>query len=117
MKPASRNGKTSAGRNNGIEIGRAPVAGLRGVIGSHVYSALTQVDAEGRRDWLSLASVGGRPPKIKDLVKQAGVDPQFLTNVRALITPGTTLILTDPPVSVSTRSGSGFNIVTIAETP
>ena len=102
---------------NGIEIGRAPVAGLRGITGSYVYSALTQVDAEGRRDWLSLASVGGRPPKIKDLVKQVGVDPQFLANGRALITPGTTLILTDTPVSVSTRSGSGFNILTTAEAP
>ena len=102
---------------NGIEIGRAPVAGLRGITGSYVYSALTQVDAEGRRDWLSVASIGDRPPKIKDLVKQAGVDPQFLANVRALITPVTTLILTDTPVSVSTRSGSGFNILTTAETP
>ncbi len=54
---------------------------------------------------------------IKDLVKRTGVDLQFLANARALITPGTTLILTDTPVSVSTRSGTGFNILTTAETP
>jgi hypothetical protein len=102
---------------NGVEIGRAPVAGLRRFTGSYVYSALTKVDADGSRDWLTLASVGGRPPELRDLVKKVGVDPQFLANARALITPGTTLILTDTPVSVSTRSGKGFNILTTAETP
>ena len=102
---------------NGVEIGRAPVAGLRGVKGSYVYSALADVDAEGRRDWLSTVSVGGRAPNVKDLVKQARVDQQFLARARALITPGTALILTDAPVSVSTRSGSGFNILTTAATP
>ncbi len=102
---------------NGVEIGRAPVAGLRDFTGSYVYSALTKVDAAGRRDWLSMASVGGRPPDMKAVVKQAGVDPQFLANVRVLITPGTILILTDAPVTVSTRSGSGFNILTTSETP
>ena len=102
---------------NGIEIGRAPVGGVRGFTGSYVYSALANVDADGRRDWLSTASVGGRAPNIKDLVKRARVDQQFLANTRALISPGSTLILTDTPVSVSTRSGSGFNILTTAETP
>jgi len=102
---------------DGVEIGRAPVAGLRGFTGSYVYSALNKVDADGRRNWLSMASVGGRPPDLKAVVKQAEVDPQFVAKVRALITPGTTLILTDAPVSVSTRSGSGFNILTTAETP
>jgi len=102
---------------DGVEIGRAPVAGLRGFTGSYVYSALTKVDAEGRRDWLSMASVGGRPPDLKAMVKKAGIDPQFVANVRALITPGATLILTDAPVSVSTRSGSDFNILTTAERP
>ena len=102
---------------NGVEIGRAPVGGLRGVIGSYVYSALGDVDAEGRRDWLSTATVGGRAPNIKDLVKQVSVDQQFLARARALITPGTTLILTDAPVSVSTRSGPGFNILTTVATP
>jgi len=102
---------------NGVEIGRAPVGDLRGVTGSYAYSALADVDAEGRRDWLSTAGVGGRAPNIKDLVKQVSVDQQFLASARALITPGTTLILTDAPVSVSTRSGPGFNILTTAATP
>jgi hypothetical protein len=32
--------------------------------------------------------------------------------VRGLITPGTTLILTDAPVSDRTQSAPGFNILT-----
>jgi len=102
---------------NGIEIGRAPVGGLPGLTGSYVYSALADVDAEGRHDWLSTASIGGRPPNIKDLVKQVRVDQQFLTVTRDLITPGANLILTDAPVSVSTRSGAGFNILTTSVLP
>ena len=102
---------------NGIEIGRAPVGGLPGLTGSYVYSALAEVDAEGRHDWLSTASIGGRPPNIKDLVKQVRVDQQFLAVTRDLITPGANLILTDAPVSVSTRSGAGFNILTTSALP
>ena len=102
---------------NGVEIGRAPIGRLRGFSGYYVYSALANVGADGRHDWLSTASVGGRAPNIKNLVKQASIDQQFRANVHALITPGTTLILTDTAVSVSTRSGSGFNILTTAAMP
>jgi hypothetical protein len=38
--------------------------------------------------------------------------PDFLTNVRTLITPGVTLVLTDASVNASTRSTPGFNILT-----
>ena len=102
---------------NGVEIGRSPVSGLQTFTGSYVYSALNRVDANGRRDWVSTASAGGRAPDLKKLSNQAGVDPQFLANLRSLIVPGTTLILTAAPVSVSTRSASGFNILTTAEKP
>ncbi len=102
----------------GVEIGRAPVGGLRGFRGSYVYSALADVDAEGRRDWLSTATVaGGRPPNIKDVVKQAKVDPGFLAGLRSLVTPGTNLVLTDAPVAASTRSAPGFAILTTAPQP
>src|ERR1700726_3168695 len=41
----------------GVEIGRAPVGGLERLSGSYVYSALATVDAAGRRDWISVASI------------------------------------------------------------
>src|SRR3984893_3169724 len=80
---------------NGIGIGRSPVGGIGRLAGSHVYSALSSVDASGRRDWISTASVGGRSPKIQEVAKRVVIPPDFLANVRALITPGTTLVLTD----------------------
>jgi hypothetical protein len=57
-------------------------------------------------------SIGGRRPDIKDLVKRVSIPPAFRDNVRALITPGTTLIMTDLPVSAHTHSAPGSNILT-----
>jgi hypothetical protein len=99
---------------NGVEIGRASIGGLntRLVSGTHVFCALATVDSEGRRDWLSSTSIGRRRPNIKDLVKRVTIPPAFLDDVRVLITPGTTLIVTDQPVSGRTHSTPGFNILT-----
>jgi hypothetical protein len=97
---------------NGIEIGRSPIGGIGRLSGTHVYSALSSVDASGRRDWITTASTGGRSPNLKELTKRAAIPPDFLANVRALITPGTTLVLTDAPVNPQTHSGRGFNILT-----
>ena len=97
---------------NGIEIGRAAVRGVERVSGTYVYSALGTVDSSGRRDWISTASVGGNAPNLKDLANRLAIAPEFLANVRALITPGTTLVLSDAPVSGRTRSATGFNILT-----
>ena len=103
---------------NGVEIGRASVGGLspRMVSGTHVFSALATVDSDGRRDWLSSTSIGGRPPHIKDLAKRVAIPPAFQQDVQSLITPGTTLIVTDQPVSPRTHSAPGFNILTAEDT-
>jgi L,D-transpeptidase-like protein len=97
---------------NGVQIGLAPVDGIERLSGSHVYSALATVDAAGERDWISIASSEGRPPNLKDLARRVSIATDFLANVRALITPGVTLVLTDAPVNASTRSTRGFNILT-----
>src|ERR1700737_5614538 len=89
---------------SGVEIGRAPLGGLERLSGSYVYSALATVDAGGRRDWISIASSGGRAPNLKDLAHRVAIAPDFLANVRALITPGMTLVLTDAPVNAPTPS-------------
>jgi hypothetical protein len=54
---------------NGVEIGRAPVGGIEAarLSGTYVYSALTTVDSAGRRDWINTATVGKKPPNLKDL--------------------------------------------------
>jgi len=98
---------------NGVEIGRAPVGGLRGVSGSHAFSALEKVDAQGRRDWLSVTSVGGAEPDLKALADRMTVDQGILASTRALIVPGTSLIVTDAPVNGDTHGTSDdFRILT-----
>ena len=101
---------------NGVEIGRAPVRGLEGISGSYAFSALAIVDSSGRRSWLSIASVGGATPNLTELASRIAVDPRFLADTRALITPGTSLIVTDAPAGADTRSGSDFNILTSSGT-
>jgi len=104
---------------NGVQIGRVGFV-LNKTIkirGSHVYSALSGVDASGRREWLATTSIGGgRSPDLKVLAGQTFIPSGFLEKVRPIITPGTTLILSDLPVSSQTKSSSGFGILTSEST-
>src|SRR6202011_1247335 len=99
---------------NGVEIGRAPVTGLDNarLAGTFVYSADSTVDSSGRRDWIYTASVGKKAPSLKDMEDRTSIDPSFKQDVRALITPGTTLVITNATVSSQTHSRPGFNILT-----
>jgi L,D-transpeptidase catalytic domain len=97
---------------NGLEIGRSPLAGIGRLSGTHIYSALSLVEASGKRDWITAASVGGRSPDLQQLAQRATIPPDFLANLRALVTPGTTLVLTAAPVNPQTHGGGGFSILT-----
>jgi hypothetical protein len=100
---------------NGVEIGRAAisVSTTRKDLGSHVYSALDKVDPTGRREWMATASLGARHAlDIKQLANHISIAPEFLQHARAVISPGTTLIITDVQVGEQTRSGPGFEILT-----
>lgn len=102
---------------NGVEIGRAEVGGKHPFAGSHAYAALAQINSDGSREWSALGSAdGSRTPDLKALAKHLAIPPEFLTKARAVVTPGTTMILTDQPVNRSTRSEPGFNILTTANT-
>lgn len=101
---------------NGVQIGRCTFAldQKKAVVrGSHVYSALSRVDAKGRRDWLAVTSIGGgKAPDVKSLAGLTRMPTGFTEKVRPIIAPGTTLILTDLPVSSHTRSDGDFRILT-----
>lgn len=102
---------------SGIEIGRAKVSGIDQLSGSYAYSALEQTNSDGSREWSALGSASGsRPPDLKRVAKQLVISPEFLNEVRGVVTPGTTLILTNQAVNRSTKSASGFKILT-TETP
>jgi hypothetical protein len=100
---------------DGVEIGRSAVStgALQGDLGSQVYSALDKIDPTGRRDWMSTASFGSASPlDIKQVAQQVVIPPEFLEYVRAIVSPGTILIITNVRVSNQTHSESGFNILT-----
>jgi hypothetical protein len=102
---------------NGIEIGRASINGdaTHEKFGSYAYTALAQVNPDGSREWESLGSADDSDsdaPDLKELRKHLGIPPNFLVQMRAITVPGTTLIITDQPVNRTTRSETGFEILT-----
>ncbi len=102
---------------NGVMIGRAGISGTKRFKGAHAYSALSVVDADGKRSWLPTMNVGGRAPNVGAIMKRSAVNPEFLARVRTLIIPGTTLILTDAPLSPNLRGAAECNILTAASLP
>ena len=98
---------------NGVQIGRASFAIADRVSGSHVYSALATIDSAGRRDWLSTNSIGhAGAPNLKSLAAHLSIAPEFIAHLRTAVVPGSTLIVTDMPVSRQTRSSAGYSILT-----
>jgi hypothetical protein len=97
---------------NGVEIGRTPVSGVERLSGSYVFIALESFDSSGRREWISTASSGRRVPNLKDLANRVRISSEFDDDIRALITPGTTLVVTNLAVGTGTHSAPGFNILT-----
>jgi hypothetical protein len=76
-------------------------------------TALESFDSSGRREWISTASSGRRRvPNLKDLANRVGISSDFDDDIRSLITPGTTLVVTNLPVGTGTHSAPGFNILT-----
>jgi hypothetical protein len=102
---------------DGVQIGRSTFAlDAKNVVrGTHVYSALAAESSDASREWLSTTSIGGaEAPSVKALAVATIIPAQFLGDVRAIIEPGTSLILTDMAVSPQTHSEKGFGILTTA---
>lgn len=101
---------------NGVEIGRAPFTAPLPK-GQHVYSALDDMDSEGRHKWVR---VDGRPehhdPSFTEVAQAARLPQSFIAGVRAIVTPGTTLVLTDMAVDKSTQSAPDFKVIGLWET-
>ena len=98
----------------GVEIGRAVVHGGENMnLGLHAYTALDQFDTEGHRQWSAINTVGNpNAPDVRDLAKHLSIPPAFLTQLRTVIQPGTTLVVSDIPVDRNTPIESGVNILT-----
>lgn len=99
---------------NGIEIGRSVARGGEKMkLGLHAYTALDQINSGGHRQWSAIDTLGNHDaPDVLDLAKHLSIPPAFLTQLRTVIQPGTTLVVSDIPVDRSTPIESGVNILT-----
>ena len=104
---------------NGVEIGRASVTVPQGEhIGIQVFTALDKIDADGRREWLAVAAIAdGGKVSLPDVARSSPIPEGFLQKTREAAAAGTTLILSDLPVSPDTQSKPGFNILTASWAP
>jgi hypothetical protein len=66
----------------------------------------------GATGWRPPAIGRAKAPDVKALASRLRIAPDFAAQVRAAIAPGSTLIVTDMPVSRQTHSGAGFGILT-----
>jgi len=98
---------------DGVEIGRAPVLGGEDMeIGTHAYTALDQRDGDGHRQWSQIDTDGGNGPTLHDLAEKLSISPDFLAQLRTVIQPGTTLVVSDAPAAHAAPISSGVNILT-----
>lgn len=100
---------------NGVEIGRAPMPNpSKQPFGSHVYSALSQVEPDGRRKWVEVTATqktGDVGTAFFDRAQRARLPDQFILKVRAIVEPGATMVVTDKPVNGNTQSAPGFQVL------
>lgn len=100
---------------DGVEIGRTRVTikDPKQPLGTHVFLAL-QPGSDGKTRWKAVSIPGhagtpeaGDPSEVQRIV----VPPAFLTGLRPLLLPGTTLFVTDSPV-LPTTTGVQLQVVT-----
>ena len=100
---------------NGVEIGRAgiPNAQVVSPLNDRVFSALSGADAEGHLRWMEVTSAGkeGSSQGLFLAAQKSGLPTAFLTNAKAIVTPGTTIIFTDKSVDPTTQSPPGFQVL------
>ena len=99
---------------NGVEIGRAVVRGLDDLPGGlQAFTALDKVNPDGWRQWITVTASGeGSSLELKNLASRLQIPPTFLANVRSVVEPGTTLVLTDVPITPSTYTkDTGMNVM------
>jgi hypothetical protein len=101
---------------NGVEIGRVRfTASLPR--GQYIYSALDGADAQGRRKWLRVDGKSAwRDPSFTSIAQSLAIPETFIAGVRSVVTPGTTMVISDLPVDKSTQSDPNFKIMGVWDT-
>lgn len=97
---------------NGVEIGRAVIRGGEDLkLGIHAYSALDKFNSDGYRIWTEIDTMNPADLDVRDLMKHVSIPPVFLQNLRAVVQPGTTMVVSDTPVDRTEPVDTGVNIL------
>jgi hypothetical protein len=100
---------------NGIEIGRAGIPNPQVVspLNDRVFTALQGTDANGHIRWIQVTTKGkeGADQGMFVAAQKSGLPTDFISNVKGVIAPGTTIVFTDRPVDPTTQSSTSFQIL------
>ena len=99
---------------NGKIIGRAKVAIPPGLVNGTEALQMQGRDAQGRPRWLYIGIPGheasqGRPLD-ENVIEQVGVPPEFLANLRSILSPGVTMMVTNDSF-LSSNEGRPANVL------
>lgn len=100
---------------NGIEIGRARVAVTGRSVATHVYAYAGIADGERRWMAVGLSDPAAAAPPVRPWsLEGIEISPEFLGRIRALLTPGATLLVTQARV-LPTTTGRQLTVMASAE--
>jgi hypothetical protein len=111
---------------NGVAIGEAGLTiGGEGSFGERIYTLL-----EGRKDtpstfvpdrpalkWMAVSLAPGAPASGEDIRARVQIPESFAKDIYDLITPGTTLFVTDAAATAETHSGTDFTVMSSDAVP
>ena len=91
----------------GIEVGRTELGGPDAgrAQGKHVYVMLEETSSDGTHPWSSLGGDGSAVPRFEELARGWTVPADFRQKLRGVVTPGTTLVITDQAADNAKREG------------
>ncbi len=81
-------------------------------IGTHVFTALGFEDGAGKVDWMAVAAEGTEDGTPKDALDRLQMSDKVRKELSEMLTPGTSLIITDRSFTRNTGLGTDFVVIT-----
>ncbi|WP_306140907.1 L,D-transpeptidase [Roseibium sp. MMSF_3412] len=96
------------------DIYSAPVSikHLEQAIGTHVYTALDFEQGEGSVEWIAVSAEGDRGGPSDDLLNRIDMPEKVARDLSKMLTPGTSLTITDRSFKRNTGLGTDFVVIT-----
>ncbi|MEM9633217.1 MAG: L,D-transpeptidase [Pseudomonadota bacterium] len=96
------------------DIYSAPVTvrNIDQAIGTHVFTAMDFEQGENSVDWMAVSAEGGRGNSSKDLLDRVEIPQKVARELSRMLTPGTSLTITDRSFKRNTGLGTDFVVIT-----